>query len=65
MLGRFAHVERMDEYRMARRVLMAGVSGERIRGRSTLGWMDGVFGHQRDDSVGCAKDMKGSSCICG
>ena len=25
----FGHVERMDEYRMARRVLMAEVSGER------------------------------------
>ena len=27
------HVERMDDYRMARRVLMAGVSGGRVRGR--------------------------------
>ena len=35
-------VERMDEYRMARRVLMAEVSGGRVRGRPTLGWMDGV-----------------------
>ena len=38
----FGHVERMDEYRMARRVLMAAVSGERVRGRPRLGWMDGV-----------------------
>ena len=38
----FGHVERMDEYRMARRVLMAEVSGGRIRGRPRLGWMDGV-----------------------
>ena len=30
----FGHVERMDEYRMARRVLLAEVSG-----RPTLGWM--------------------------
>ena len=29
----FGHVERMDEYRMARRVLMAEVSGVRVRGR--------------------------------
>ena len=29
----FGHVERMDDYRMARRVLMAEVSGERVRGR--------------------------------
>ena len=36
------HVERMDEYRMARRVLMAEVSGGRVPGRPRLGWMDGV-----------------------
>ena len=33
----FGYVERMDEYRMARRVLMAEVSGGWVRG-----WMDGV-----------------------
>ena len=38
----FVHVERMDEYRVARRVLMAEVSGGRVRGRPRLGWMDGV-----------------------
>ena len=38
----FGHVERMNEYRMARRVLMAEVSGGRVRGRPRLGWMDGV-----------------------
>ena len=32
----------MDEYRMARRVLMAEVSGKRVRGRPMLSWMDGV-----------------------
>ena len=32
----------MDEYHMARRVLMAEVSGRRVRGRPRLGWMDGV-----------------------
>ena len=36
------HVERMYEYRMARRVLMAEVSGGRVRGRPRLGWIDGV-----------------------
>ena len=36
------HVERMDENRMARRVLMVEVSGRRVRGRPRLGWMDGV-----------------------
>ena len=38
----FWHVGRMDEYRMARGVLMAEVSGGRVRGRPRLGWMDGV-----------------------
>ena len=38
----FGHVERMDEYRMARRVLTADVSLEQVRRRPRLGWMDGV-----------------------
>ena len=38
----FGRVERMGEYRMARRMLMAKVSGGRVRGRQRLGWMDGV-----------------------
>ena len=42
VLIRFGHVERMDEYRMAGRVLMAEVSGGRVRCRPRLGWMDGV-----------------------
>ena len=29
----FGHVERMDEYRIARRVLMAEENGGRLRGR--------------------------------
>ena len=32
----------MHAYRMARRVLMAEVSGGRLRGRQRLGWMDGT-----------------------
>ena len=32
----------MDEYRMASSVLLAEVSGERVRGRPRLGWVDGV-----------------------
>ena len=32
----------MDEYRMDRRVLMAEVSGGRVRERPRLGWMDGL-----------------------
>ena len=38
----FGLVERMDDYRMARRVLMAEFSEGRVRGRPRLGWMDGV-----------------------
>ena len=38
----FGHVEIMDDYRMSRRVLMAEVSGGRVRGRPRLGWMGGV-----------------------
>ena len=33
----FRHEERIDEYHMARRVLMAEVSGGRVRGRPRLG----------------------------
>ena len=36
------HVERMDEYRINRRVLMAEISGGRVRGRPRLGSMDDV-----------------------
>ena len=38
---------------MAKRVLMAEVSGGRLRGRAGLGWMDGVnvaLGQQRNDN---------------
>ena len=38
----FGHVERMYEYRTARNVLMAKVSGGRVRGRPRLRWMDGA-----------------------
>ena len=54
----FGHVERMNNYRMARRVLMADVSGGRVRGRPRLGWLDGWredgLAQQRDDGGGCA-----------
>ena len=36
----FGHVERINEYRMVRRVLMVEVSGGRVRGdRNLAGWM--------------------------
>ena len=38
----FGHMERMDEYRIFRRVLIAEVNGRRVRGRPRLGWLDGV-----------------------
>ena len=38
----FALVERMNEYRMTRRVLIADVSGGPVRGIPRLGWMDSV-----------------------
>ena len=53
----FGHVERMDEYRIARRALTAEVSAGRVRGRPGLGWIDGVnvaHGQQRNDGGGCA-----------
>ena len=57
----FGHVERMDEYRMARRVLMGEVNGGRVRERPLLGWMDawceGGLRQQRNDS-GCCATMR-------
>ena len=35
----FWYVERMDEYHMARRVLISDISGGRVRGRPRLCWM--------------------------
>ena len=56
VLRRFGHVERMDEYRMARRVLMAEVSGGRIRGRPRIGplvgWCEAALGQQRNHGGG-------------
>ena len=58
------HVERVDEYRMARRVLIAEVSGGRVPGRPRLGWMDGVKvtlsyrGMTVESASQCAKDRK-------
>ena len=54
----------IDEYRMARRVLMAEVCGGRVRGRPRLGWMDGVKvalgnrGMMVKAPRQCAKDRK-------
>ena len=53
----FGHVERMDEYPMARRVLMAKVSGGWY-GVGLDGWCEGGLGQQRSDCGGCAKDKK-------
>ena len=56
---------RMDEYRMAKRVLMAKVSGKRVQGRPRLGWMAGVkvaLGNRQitvEAARQCAKDWNG------
>ena len=58
------YVERMDEYHMARRVLMAEVSRGRVRGIPRLGWMDGgnmalgSRGMKVEAARQCAKDRK-------
>ena len=60
----FWYVERMDEYHMARRLLMAEVSGGRVRGRPRLGWMHSVKvalgnrGMTVEAAQQCAKDRK-------
>ena len=60
----------MDEYRMARRVLMAEVSGGRVRGRPRLGWMDGVKvalgnrGMTVEAARQCAKERKEWRALC-
>ena len=60
----FGHVERIDEYRMARRVLMPEVSEGQIRGRPRSGWMDGVNvavgnrGMMMEAARQCAKGRK-------
>ena len=62
----FGHVEGMDDYRMARRVLMAEVIVGRVRGRPMLGCMDGVKvalsnrGMTVKAARQCAKDRKES-----
>ena len=57
----FGHVERMDEHRMARRVMMEEVSGERVRRRPEVrldGWWEGGLRQQRNDGGGCAKNRR-------
>ena len=60
----FGHVERRYENRMARRVLMAKVSGRLVRGKPRLGWMGGVKvalgkrGMTVEAARQCAKDRK-------
>ena len=60
----FRHEERMDDYHIARRVLMAEVSGGRVQGRPRLCWMDGVKvalgnrGMTVEAARQCAKDWR-------
>ena len=54
----------MNEYRMARRVLMAEVSGGRVRERPWLDWVDGMKvalgnrGMMVEAARQCTKDRK-------
>ena len=54
----------MDEYRLAKRVLMVEVSGGQVRGRQRLGWMDDMkvaLGNKRmmvEVAQQCSKDRK-------
>ena len=50
------HVERMDEYRMARRMLME-VEYEVDRSLSMDGWCEAGLGQQRNDG-GCCASMR-------
>ena len=60
----FWQVKRIDEYRMARRVFLAEVSGWRVRGRPWLGKIDGVKtalgnrGMTVEATRQCSKDRK-------
>ena len=57
-------MERMDEYRVARRVFMADICGGRVLGTPRLGWMDDVNvalidrGMTVEAARQCAKDRK-------
>ena len=49
----FGQVKRMDEYRMTRKVLMAEVSGGRVRSRLDR-WCEDGLEQQKHDVGGCA-----------
>ena len=63
-MSQFVYQVFFSVYRMARRVLVAEVSGRRVRGRPRLDWMDGmkVALGNRDITVEaarqCVKDRK-------
>ena len=53
----FGHLERMDEYPMARRMLRAEVSGEQCTRETEVrldGWCEVGIRQQRNDGGGCA-----------
>ena len=66
----FGHVERIYEYRMARRVLVVDVSGGRVWGRPRLGWINGVkialvsVGMTVEAAGQCAKDRRSGEPWC-
>ena len=68
VLRRFGHVERMNEYRMARMVLMAEGSEWQVRGRPRLGWMDNMktpIELQRDNCGFWEIRRETQECLCG
>ena len=55
----FWHVEKMDEYRMARRVLMAEASGGGVRGRPKVRldkWCEAGHRQQRNDGFATIRE---------
>ena len=60
----FGHVERMGEYRVSRKLIMAEVSGRRVSWRPMLGWINyvkvafGSIGMTAEAARQCVKDRK-------
>ena len=55
----FGHVERMDEYRKTKEVLMAGMKETEVR---LDRWCEGGLGQQRNDGGSCVNARKIRNC---
>ena len=66
----FGHLERIDEYNVAKWVLMAEVDcvhGVEVMLIKPFLWCEGSHGQQKDDGGGCViicKRWEGPGCIC-